>query len=75
MQNIFTTQSTSLPLVTTFHSVPIVDPDCVDTSLLSRFGPDLSLKHIQNQEQSVEWRKLYAAKGSKRDLLPIGASW
>ena len=24
------------------------------TSLLSRFGPDLSLKHIQNQEQSME---------------------
>ena len=29
------------------------------------FGPDLSLKHIQNQEQSVEWRKLYARKVPK----------
>ena len=34
MQNILTTQSTSLPLVTTFHSVPIVDPDCVDKSIV-----------------------------------------
>ena len=24
------------------------------TSLLSRFGPDLSLKHVQNQEQSMD---------------------
>ena len=35
--------------------------------------PDLSLKHIQNQEQSME-KTLYAAKGSKRDLLSIGDS-
>ena len=27
VQNILTTQSTSLPLVTTFHSVPIVESD------------------------------------------------
>ena len=42
------------------------------TSLLSRFVPDLSLKHVQNQEQSMEKTLCRERFQKGQDLIKAG---